>query len=68
MRPISKFNVMIAPAFYGTQVDIGGPFKAYSMHHKSLIGCILLYLYISNKCERYGRLQHTVIQLIVHAN
>ena len=30
MWPISKYNVMIAPDFYGTQVDIFGPFKVYS--------------------------------------
>ena len=36
MGPISKYNVMIAPAFYGTQLAICGPFKAYSMHHKRI--------------------------------
>ena len=34
LEPIFKYNVMIAPAFYETQVDLCGPFKAYSMHHK----------------------------------
>ena len=32
--PISKHNMKIAPAFYSTQTDICGPFKAYSQHHK----------------------------------
>ena len=34
MGPISKFCMMIAPAFYVSQVDIAGPFKAFSYHHK----------------------------------
>ena len=34
MGPISKYNVMMSAAFYETQVDICGTFKAYSMHHK----------------------------------
>ena len=37
MGPISKYNVMIAPSFDGTHVDIFGPLKAYSMHHKRTI-------------------------------
>ena len=34
MGPVSNYNLTIAPAFYTTQVDICGPFKAYSSHHK----------------------------------
>ena len=34
MGPISKHNLTIAPAFYVTQLDIAGPFKAYSPHNK----------------------------------
>ena len=34
MGPISKYCMMIAPAFYISQVDIAGPFKAYSYHNK----------------------------------
>jgi hypothetical protein len=34
MGPISKFCTMIAPAFYISQVDIAGPFNAYSYHNK----------------------------------
>ena len=34
MGPVSNYNLTIAPAFYATQVDICGPFKAYSSHHK----------------------------------
>ena len=34
MGPVSKTNLTIAPAFYHTQVDLAGPFDAYSHHHK----------------------------------
>ena len=34
MGPISKHNTVIAPAFFITQVDLAGPFSAYSMHNK----------------------------------
>lgn len=34
MGPISKFCTMIAPAYYISQVDIAGPFNAYSYHNK----------------------------------
>ena len=34
MGPISKRNIKIAPAFYSTQTDLCGPFKAYSHHYK----------------------------------
>jgi len=34
MGPVSNFNLIIAPAFYVTQVDLAGPFKAYSVHNK----------------------------------
>ena len=34
MGPASSYNMTIAPAFYGTQVDICGPLKAYSPQNK----------------------------------
>ena len=34
MGPVSSYNMKIAPGFYGTQVDICGPLKAYSPHNK----------------------------------
>ena len=34
MGPISKHNTVIAPAFFMTQVDLTGPFSAYSKHNK----------------------------------
>jgi len=34
MAPISEYNLVIAPAFYVSQVDLAGPFQAYSQHHK----------------------------------
>jgi len=34
MGPVSQCNVTIAPAFYATQVDLSGPYKAYSNHNK----------------------------------
>ena len=45
MGPISKYNVMITTAFYGTQVDICGTFKAYSMHHKRTAKKVWLIIY-----------------------
>ena len=34
MGPISKYNLTIESAFYISQVDLAGPFKAYSPHKK----------------------------------
>ena len=34
MGPVSKHNITVAPAFYITQMDLAGPFKAYSNHNK----------------------------------
>ena len=34
MGPISDYNLSIAPVYYLTQVDLAGPFKAYSAHQK----------------------------------
>jgi len=34
MGPISSHNMIIAPAFYVTQVDLAGPFSAFSQHYK----------------------------------
>ena len=34
MGPISSHNLTIAPAFYVSQTDLAGPFKAYSSHNK----------------------------------
>ena len=34
MGPISKHNMTIAPPFYITQVDLAGPFPAFSQHNK----------------------------------
>ena len=33
MGPVSTTNITIAPAFYYTQVDLAGPFKAYTLHN-----------------------------------
>ena len=40
--PISKHSITIAPAFYATQADICGPFKAHSLHHKKTIKILLI--------------------------
>ena len=45
MEPISKHSITIASAFYATQADICGPFKAYSLHHKGATIKILLIVY-----------------------
>ena len=34
MGPISRHNLNIAPAFFIAQVDLSGPYKAYSPHNK----------------------------------
>ena len=34
MGPVSDYNLMLAPAFYVSQVDLFGPVKAYSLHNK----------------------------------
>ena len=34
MGPVSKVNITLAPAFYNSQVDLFGPFKAYLVHNK----------------------------------
>ena len=34
MEPVSDFNMVIAQVFYITQVDLAGPFQAYSQYHK----------------------------------
>ena len=34
MVPVSTHNLRTAPAFYVIQVDLCGPFKAYSSHNK----------------------------------
>ncbi|XP_066935306.1 uncharacterized protein [Clytia hemisphaerica] len=34
MGPLSQDNLIIAPAFYISQVDLAGPFSSYSQHHK----------------------------------
>ena len=34
MGPLPSFNLTIAPAFYVSQVDLSGPYKAYSKHNK----------------------------------
>ena len=43
--PEFKYNLTIAPAFYATQTDICGPFKAYSSHHKRTTVKIWLVIY-----------------------
>ena len=34
MGPKSEYNLMIAPPFYVTQVDLSGPYKAFTPHNK----------------------------------
>ena len=34
MGPVSKYNLTIAPPFYITQVDLAGPYKAFTIHNK----------------------------------
>ena len=37
MRPVSEYNLKIAPAFYITQVDLTGPFNSGSKRNKGAI-------------------------------
>ena len=57
MGPVSEYNLKIAPAFHITQVDLTGPFRAYSKQQKSntqdLAGSLLLRYYHN---YHYGRL------------
>ena len=46
MGPISKHNLTIAPAFYISQVDLAGHFKAYSPHNKRATVKIWLAVYV----------------------
>jgi len=34
MAPVSIYNLTIAPAFFFTQLDLSGPYLAYSPQHK----------------------------------
>ena len=45
MGPASSHSLRIAPAFYATQVDLCGPFKAYSPHNKRTTIKIWLAIY-----------------------
>jgi len=45
MGPVSPYNLHIAPAFFITQVDLAGPFAAYSHHHKRATIKIWLVVY-----------------------
>ena len=44
MGPVSETNIKIAPAFYYTQVDIAGPYNAYSLFNKRK--CIKVWLVV----------------------
>lgn len=48
MGPVSQTNLTIAPAFYHTQVDITGPYDAYSPHHKRTTVKIWLVVFCCN--------------------
>ena len=62
MGPVSNHNLMIAPAFYVTQVDLSGPYKAYSPHNKRstvkiwlIVFCCCTTSTVSIRCmEDYG--------------
>ena len=45
MEPIWKHSMILAPAFYATQADICGPFKACSLYHKRTTIKIWLIVY-----------------------
>ena len=45
MGPVSTHNLRTAPAFYATQVDLCGSFKAYSLHNKRTTIKIWLAIY-----------------------
>ena len=41
MGPVSCYDMTIAPAFYGTHVDICSPLKTYSLHIKVKIWLLI---------------------------
>ena len=45
MGPVPDSSLTIAPAFYHTQLDLSGPYKAYSPHHKRTTIKIWLVVY-----------------------
>ena len=60
MGPVSKHNLTVAPAFYVTQVDLAGPFKADSVNKRATLKiwlavfCFCNHIYYYN--QSYGRL------------
>ena len=46
MGKISDCNITIAPAFYFTQIDLAGPFKSFSNHHKRTTVKIWLTIFV----------------------
>ena len=48
MGPVSSHSLRIALAFYATQVDLCGPFKAYSPHNKRTTVKIWLGIYFNH--------------------
>ena len=52
MGPVSDYNLMLAPAFYVSQVDLFGPVKAYSLHNKR--GTVSVWFLISSRVEKTG--------------
>ena len=48
MGSVSETNLTIAPAFYHCQVDLTGPFDAYSQHHKRTTVKIWLAVFCCN--------------------
>ena len=52
MGPIPIQSLSVAPAFYTTQVDLCGPFNAYSQHHRRTTAKIWLVVFccISTSC------------------
>ena len=46
MGPVSNYNLTVAPAFYVTQMDIAGPFKAYSLANKRAVLKIWMVVFV----------------------
>ena len=61
MGPLSQFNLMIAPAFYISQVDITGPVKAYTVHNKRP-GCSVNVWFLVFCCCTTGAVSIKVMQ------
>ena len=62
MGPISCHNITVAPAYYITQVDLAGPFKAYSgLNKRATLKIWLSVFYCAKRVLRALKLWTTIV-------